>query len=305
MQLDINSLSHQYRNGKRVEVAIKPMSLTITPGILGLLGPNGAGKSSLMRILATITKPSQGDVLFNGQDIVRNPQAIRSVLGYLPQYFGVYEQLTGSEFLEYMASIKGIDSKEAAATIKRLLSDLNLAHVANTPLSGYSGGMRQRIGIAQALLNDPKILIVDEPTVGLDPHERNNFRQLLTELANDRCIIFSTHIVSDIETIADRIAIMCAGKLLQVDTPKALIDKVTNKCWSLTTEAQKVKALSHQFIVSHSVRDGDLMKLHIVSDHSPCESAQPREATLEDAYLYFTSHASNTSDTGDNQGQVE
>ena len=291
MQLDIQSLSHRYKTGKNRKTAIKPLSLTITPGILGLLGPNGAGKSSLMRILATITKPSQGQIFFEGQNIVKHPQNFRKVLGYLPQYFGVYDQLTGQEFLEYMASIKGIDSYTANEVIARLLANLNLSDVAQKSLSGYSGGMKQRIGIAQALLNDPKILIIDEPTVGLDPHERNNFRQLLTELSSDRCIIFSTHIVSDIESIADRIAIMCSGQLLQVNTPQTLMEKVASKCWALHVDASQVQAIGHEFIISHSVRDGSLIKLSVIADHCPHENAIQRPATLEDAYLYFTSHS--------------
>lgn len=230
MQLEIKSLSHQYQDGKNHKLAIDQLSLTVKTGITGLLGPNGAGKSSLMRILATITKPVSGEVLWKGENIVKHPQLLRQDLGYLPQYFGVYEQLSGVEFLSYMASIKGIGRTEANDIINNLLDRLNLVHVKSLPLSGYSGGMKQRIGIAQALLNDPKLLIIDEPTVGLDPHERNNFRQLLTELSEDRCIIFSTHIVSDIESIADQIAIMQSGKLMKSGTPSITLQPVVNKC---------------------------------------------------------------------------
>lgn len=288
MQLSIDSLRHDYKNGKHIKHAIKSLSLTVEPGILGLLGPNGAGKSSLMRILATITKPSGGRVLWNGTDIVKSPRTLRTELGYLPQYFGVYEQLSSVEFLHYIASLKGIDKHTATLRIDELLDKLNLAHVGHTPLSGYSGGMRQRIGIAQALLNDPKLLIIDEPTVGLDPQERNNFRQLLTELAHERCIIFSTHIVSDIESIADRIAIMRDGELLKADVPQAIQNLVADKCWLVDTSANELAHFQQMGIVSHSVRKDDGLVLSMVSDMRPNEQAQARVPTLEDAYLYLT-----------------
>ncbi|WP_434939774.1 ABC transporter ATP-binding protein [Shewanella sp. HL-SH8] len=289
MQLDIQSLSQQYQSGKHVKLAINALSLKIEPGILGLLGPNGAGKSSLMRILATITKPTSGKILWNGQDIVRSPQVLRHELGYLPQYFGVYDQLSAVEFLQYIASLKGLPKSKANQVIDELIDKLNLTHAAHMPLKGYSGGMKQRIGIAQALLNDPKLLIIDEPTVGLDPHERANFRQLLTELAGDRCIIFSTHIVSDIESIANRIAIMNTGQLIQSDTPSSLLQKMANKCWQLTTDFNELKHIQHEFIVSHSVRKEDKVELNIVADHCPDAIAIARTPSLEDAYLYFTS----------------
>ncbi|WP_448568838.1 ABC transporter ATP-binding protein [Thalassotalea ganghwensis] len=288
MLLDIQSLSHKYQRGKDTKFAIKSLSLQVEPGILGLLGPNGAGKSSLMRILATLTKPTQGKILWRGHDIVVSPQVLRKELGYLPQYFGVYDQLSGIEFLQYMASLKGLDSILATQVIEELLDKLNLTHAAHQPLKGYSGGMKQRIGIAQALLNDPKLLIIDEPTVGLDPQERSNFRQLLTELAGERCIILSTHIVADVESIADRIAIIDSGRLVQFHSPIALQNKVTNKCWQLSTNASDLKRIQHEFIVSHSMRKENLIDLSIVADYSPDESAILRTPTLEDAYLYFT-----------------
>ena len=288
MLLDIQSLSHQYQRGKNAKFAIKSLSLQVELGILGLLGANGAGKSSLMRILATITKPSEGKIFWQGQDIIKSPQLLRSELGYLPQYFGVYDQLSGVEFLQYMAGMKGLNESLANQKIDDLLNKLNLTHASNLPLKGYSGGMKQRIGIAQALLNDPKLLIIDEPTVGLDPQERANFRQLLTELAEDRCIIFSTHIVADVESIADRIAIMQTGELIQSASPRKLQNKVANKCWQLTTDFSELKQIQHDFIVSHSVRKNDKVELNIVADHCPDERAISRDPSLEDAYLYFT-----------------
>lgn len=290
MLLNIQSLSHQYQSGKNTKFAIKSLSLEVEPGILGLLGPNGAGKSSLMRILATITKPNQGSIFWQGQDIIKSPQVLRKELGYLPQYFGVYDQLSGIEFLEYIASLKGLDKSIADHTIEALLHKLNLTHAAHMPLKGYSGGMKQRIGIAQALLNDPKLLIIDEPTVGLDPQERANFRQLLTELAGERCIIFSTHIVADVESIADRIAIMHSGHLIQSESPSTLQHKVANKCWQLTVHFNELEPIQHEFIVSHSVRKESMVELNIVADYCPDARAISRAPTLEDAYLYFTSN---------------
>ena len=290
MLLDIQSLSHKYQSGKDTKFAIKSLSLQVEPGILGLLGPNGAGKSSLMRILATITKPSQGNIFWQGQDIIKSPQILRKELGYLPQYFGVYDQLSGIEFLQYIASLKGLDKSIADHTIEALLHKLNLTHAAHMPLKGYSGGMKQRIGIAQALLNDPKLLIIDEPTVGLDPQERANFRQLLSELAGERCIIFSTHIVADVESIADRIAIMHSGQLIQSESPSTLLHKVANKCWQLTANLSELKRIQHEFIVSHSVRKESKVELNIVADFCPDARAISRAPSLEDAYLYFTSN---------------
>lgn len=290
MLLDIQSLSHHYPSGKGTKVAIESLSLQVKPGILGLLGPNGAGKSSLMRILATITKPSQGNIFWQEQDIVKSPQVLRNELGYLPQYFGVYDQLSGIEFLQYMASLKGLNKTISDRTIEDLLHKLNLTHAAHLSLKGYSGGMKQRIGIAQALLNDPKLLIIDEPTVSLDPQERANFRQLLTELAGERCIIFSTHIVADVESIADRIAIMHSGHLIQSDSPNTLQHKVADKCWQLTVNFNELKHIQNEFIVSQSVRKGSMVELNVVADYCPGERAISRAPSLEDAYLYFTSY---------------
>jgi ABC-2 type transport system ATP-binding protein len=286
--LDIQSLSHQYKKGKDKQWAINDLSLQVKPGILALLGPNGAGKSSLMRILATISKPTQGTILYKGHDIVKAPQLLRKELGYLPQYFGVYDQLTGIEFLQYMAGLKGLENAQSKNIIDDLLNKLNLTHAANQPLKGYSGGMKQRIGIAQALLNNPQLLIIDEPTVGLDPHERSNFRQLLTELSTDRCIIFSTHIVSDVESIADHVAIMQNSRLIRSATSAVLQQEIADKCWTLNVEHTELKRIQDEFIVSHSVKRANKLALNIVSPFSPDAKATPREATLEDAYLYFT-----------------
>ena len=205
MEISIKGVSKRYTGNK---YGLKKFNIELKNGILGLIGPNGAGKSTLMRILATISRPTEGHISFNGKDIVKFPDQVRKVLGYLPQDFGVYPNLTAIEFLEYIGAIKGFSGKNLKIRIDALLDVLNLSTVKNRPIGSYSGGMRQRIGIAQVLIGNPKLLILDEPTVGLDPEERVRFRNLLSDLSGERIVILSSHIVSDIETIANDIAII-------------------------------------------------------------------------------------------------
>jgi len=219
MQLAIRNVGKLYQGRVR---ALDDFSLDVGPGVLGLLGPNGAGKSTLMRILATITRPTTGTVTWDGEDIVARPEPLRAVLGYLPQDFGVYPHLNAIEFLEYLAAVKRVPRAVAAKRIPELLALVNLVEARKRPLGSYSGGMKQRVGIAQALLNDPRLLIVDEPTVGLDPVERLRFRTLLGELARDRIVLLSTHIVSDLESTATRVALIDRGRLVADGTPEEL-----------------------------------------------------------------------------------
>jgi ABC-2 type transport system ATP-binding protein len=237
MQLIVEKLSKTY--GRSVQ-ALRGVELNLGPGVLGLLGPNGAGKSTLMRILATITKPSAGKVLWNSADIARNPDGLRDVLGYLPQDFGVYPNLSAVEFLEYLAAVKGIGAVAARRRIAELLELVNLTDAAKRPLGGYSGGMRQRVGIAQALLNDPQLLIVDEPTAGLDPEERVRFRNLLSELSGERIVILSTHIVSDVEAVATSIAILAHGQLLAHGAPEAMLASVAGRVWEVVVASAEL-----------------------------------------------------------------
>jgi ABC-2 type transport system ATP-binding protein len=228
MKLSLEGVSKLY-SGK--VWGLKDFTLEVGPGILGLLGPNGAGKSTLMRILATITKPTNGTVTWNETNIVRFPNRLRAVLGYLPQDFGVYPNLNAVEFLEYLAAAKGLDRKTARQRIQELLEVVNLIDARKRPLGGYSGGMKQRVGIAQALLNDPEFLIVDEPTAGLDPEERVRFRNLLSELSGARIVILSTHIVSDVEACATSIALIARGQLVTCAAPEELLQSVEGKVW--------------------------------------------------------------------------
>jgi ABC-type multidrug transport system ATPase subunit len=284
MQLAIQNLGKQY---KRDYWGLKDFSLEINPGILGLLGPNGAGKSTFMRMLATITKPTEGTISWDGMDIVKSPNSLRAILGYLPQDFGVYPNLTAVEFLEYMAAIKGIDAKSARKRIDELLQVVNLVDAAKRPLGGYSGGMKQRVGIAQALLNDPQLLIVDEPTVGLDPEERVRFRNLLSDLSGERIVILSTHIVSDVEATATYIALVHKGKLLRASVPEDLLKELENKVWEWTVASEDLPALKQKHIVSGTIRKSDGVQVRVVSATQPEIQAKNMPPNLEDAYLFF------------------
>lgn len=284
MSLEIQQISKHYKNGTR---ALQNISLTLAPGILGLLGPNGAGKSSLMRILATLSSASEGRVLWRSQDIRHQPDALRAELGYLPQDFGVYPNLSAREFLDYLSAVKGIPAKLARQRIAALLTQLNLEAVADKPLHSYSGGMRQRVGIAQALLNDPALLMVDEPTVDLDPEERVRFRDLLAELAGERFIILSTHIVSDIEATASRIAVMNHGRLLVHAEPEALLGAVEGRVWEWVVSSAEFLAVRARHRLAGCQRRSDGVHLRILAEQAPDISAWQVPATLEDAYLYL------------------
>lgn len=282
MQLKVEELSKNYRGQVQ---ALRKVQITLQPGVLGLLGPNGAGKSTLMRILATVTRPSSGRVLWNEKDIAQNPDALRNVLGYLPQDFGVYPNLNAHEFLEYLAAVKGIQTATAKKRIGELLDLVNLTEAAKRPLGGYSGGMRQRVGIAQALLNDPQLLIVDEPTAGLDPEERVRFRNLLSELSGERIVILSTHIVSDIEAVATQIAILAHGELLAHDAPEGLLAKMAGKVWEVVVPSGELPALRQKYLISSTAHRSDGVHARVVAEVAPGLGARPLEASLEDAYL--------------------
>jgi ABC-type multidrug transport system ATPase subunit len=274
---------------------LRDVSLALGPGVLGLLGPNGAGKSTLMRILATVTRATTGRVTWNGTDIARSPDAVRATLGYLPQDFGVYPNLNAVEFLEYIAAIKGLSGRAARRRIDELLHLVNLVESARRPLGGYSGGMRQRVGIAQALLNDPQLLIVDEPTAGLDPEERVRFRNLLSDLSNQRIVILSTHIVSDVEATASDIAIIRQGQLLAHAAPEALLRSAAGQVWEWVIPSADLPAARQRFLISGAVRTGAGVRLRAVAEAAPMPSAQAVAPALEDAYLQLIARHRNGS----------
>ncbi len=285
-QLEIQDLTKIYDKQIR---ALSNFNLTLNKGIIGLLGPNGAGKSTLMRILATIINPTDGKVFWDGIDIEKKPNEIRKILGYLPQSFGVYPKLTSIEFLEYIAALKGINRKLAKERIQEILKIVNIHHLQNTPLSNYSGGMKQRIGIAQALLNDPKLLIIDEPTSGLDPEERVRFRQLMTDLAGERIIILSTHIVSDVEACANTIAIINKGELLQNTVPEQLTNDIQDKVWNYIIASNELSDVQKKYQISRTLRVKKGVQIRVIDDNKPHPDAENVEPTLEDAYLYYIS----------------
>jgi ABC-2 type transport system ATP-binding protein len=282
MRLNVEGVSKNYRGGV---LALRGVQLSLEPGVLGLLGPNGAGKSTLMRILATITRPTAGRVLWNDVDIATRPDGLRRVLGYLPQDFGVYPNLNAIEFLEYLAAVKGLEAQAARKRIAELLDLVNLTSAAKRPLGGYSGGMRQRVGIAQALLNDPQLLIVDEPTAGLDPEERLRFRNLLSELSGERIVILSTHIVSDIEAVASGIAIMAQGELLAHGAPESLLTRLNGQVWEVLVSSAELPALRRDHLVSSTAHRADGVHARVVANSAPTAAARQLEPSLEDAYL--------------------
>jgi len=279
--LEIEALTKRYRSGVQ---ALKGLSLTVGPGVLGLLGPNGAGKSTLMRIAATVMKPSSGAVRWNGTDIGAHPDALRTSLGYLPQDSGVYPNLSAREFLAYVAALKGMDSRASRLRIDELLEQLNLASAGNRPLGGFSGGMKQRVGIAQALLNDPQIAIVDEPTVGLDPEERSRFRELITGIAGDRVVILSTHIVSDVETIAERVVMIAAGEVIADGPPDALASHLNGRVFEGLIPPTELDAMRASCTVTSALRRRDGVLVRLCAAQAPA-GFLPVAPSLEEAYL--------------------
>jgi ABC-2 type transport system ATP-binding protein len=282
--LSLESVTYRYPGGHE---AVSGLSLDLGPGILGLLGPNGAGKSTLMRILATLSKPSAGRVRWQGEDIAAQPDGLRTALGYLPQDFGVYAALSAREFLAFLAAVKGLSGDQAKERVEHCLAMVGLADAADKRLGDFSGGMRQRVGIAQALLNDPQLLIVDEPTVGLDPEERMRFRHLLTDLAGQRLVILSTHIVSDVEASATALAVMSGGKLRFHGTPEALIENAEGHVWEWTIAPEAMAEVRGKHVLCASLRRPEGIRVRVVSAQQPVPMAQSVTPTLEDAYTWL------------------
>jgi ABC-2 type transport system ATP-binding protein len=285
VKLVIDNVSKRYRSDAW---ALRGFSLELGTGIVGLLGPNGAGKTTLMSILATITRATEGKISWNGADLASNPNAVRQVLGFLPQDFGVYPNLNAVEFLEYLAAVKGLDAATSRRRIDELLNLVNLTEVRKRPLGGFSGGMKQRVGIAQALLNDPQLLIVDEPTAGLDPEERVRFRNLLSDLSGERIVILSTHIVSDVEATATDIALISKGTLVAHATPEKLLLQVEGKVWEWVVPSTDLSSIKQKYLISSTVRRSDGIHVRVLGSEPP-NGAQTIAPTLEDAYLYCLS----------------
>ena len=264
--------------------AVEGVSLDLSPGVVGLIGHNGAGKSTLMQMLATLTPPTRGRILLDGQDIVAKPELMRRRLGYLPQDFGVYPHLTALEFLQYFAALKGVRDPKR---LQHLLELVNLHEQAHRPAAGFSGGMRQRLGIAQALLNDPDVLIVDEPTAGLDPEERLRFRHLLGDLGRKRLVIVSTHIVSDVENMASHLAVMRQGRLVAFESPDAVLRRAAGTVWTALLSPADYEALREQAAV-HVLQAqplGAQVQVRMAHASRPCAEAEPAQASLEEALM--------------------
>lgn len=271
------------------KMAVKEMSVCLRHGIYGLLGENGAGKTTLMRMICGILEPTQGSILCDGMRIQEMGGAFRNLLGYLPQDFGYYEDFSAYRFLHYMAALKAIPEEYAKNKIDELLEMVDLTAVKGKKLKTFSGGMIRRIGIAQALLNDPEILILDEPTSGLDPKERVRFRNIISSLGKNRIIILSTHIVSDVEYIADSIMIMKNGEMIRTGTEDELATEVKSCVWKCLVSEKEALELNERYIVSNLKNQGEKVELRIVSKEKPVPDAEPLEVTLEDIYLYCIS----------------
>ena len=283
--LNIENVSKRYRAGN---YGVRDLSLPLTSGVIGLLGPNGAGKSTLMQMIATITRPTSGRIVYRGVDIAKRPDELRRRLGYLPQDFGVYDNLTALEFLTYFAALKGVHSK---ARVGEMLETVNLHSVANRAVGGFSGGMKQRLGIAQALINDPEIVIVDEPTAGLDPEERVRFRNVLSEIGFGKLVVLSTHIVSDIESIATEIAVMRNGSLAAIAAPEELLRFSRGAVWQGVVSSERFEQLRGTMKVSNAVRRPDGVHLRVVSPERPSFDVEAVEPELEDAFLFMMNFA--------------
>jgi ABC-type multidrug transport system ATPase subunit len=285
LKVEIQNLLKEYEGGV---VGLQETNLTITDGIFALLGPNGAGKSTLMSILATLLEPTHGTALIDGHDVRRDKDDIRQILGYLPQDFGLYPLLTAYETLDFMALLCNIHSQEARRKrIEELLERMNLSDVRDRAVGGFSGGMRQRVGLAQALLNSPKLLIVDEPTAGLDPEERIRVRSLLAELGGERVILLSTHLIEDVEAVADRVGILHRGKVRFVGDVAGMLDQVRGKVWQLDATPESLPDIRGRYLETGLLREGGRIHIRIVAEKADSPAFRSVEPTLEDAYIWL------------------
>ncbi|MET3723090.1 ABC transporter ATP-binding protein [Sphingomonas trueperi] len=281
--LQIDNLTHVYGNGTR---ALDGVTLAIPPGMFGLLGPNGAGKSTLMRTIATLQTPTSGTIRFGDLDVIATPELLRRTLGYLPQDFGVYPRVSAYDMLDHMAVLKGIAGRsERKETVEALLHQVNLWAVRKKALAGFSGGMRQRFGIAQALIGNPQLIIVDEPTAGLDPEERNRFLNLLAEIGDNVVVILSTHIVEDVADLCPRMAVLAGGRVLLEGAPLALIEETRGRVWQKTIARDELVAHRERYRVISTRLFAGRTIIHVVSDGAPGDGFTPVQGGLEDVYF--------------------
>lgn len=287
MELRIENLTKQYGS----QIAVNHLSATLHCGVYGLLGANGAGKTTFMRMLCDILSPTSGSILYDGRSIQEQGDSYRNILGYLPQDFGYYPDFTAFKFLLYMSAIKGLSKGFAKERSLALLDEVGLYQAKDKKIKTFSGGMKQRLGIAQAMLNDPRLLILDEPTAGLDPKERVRFRNLISSFSRDKIVLLSTHIVSDIEYIAGDILVMKRGQLIHQGKPSEIIRSVEGKVWECRVANEDVPALESRFDIGNMRMEGDTTVLRIIHAEKPLENAAPAAPNLEDLYLYYFNDA--------------
>lgn len=283
MELIIDRVTKNY--GRKI--ACDRISTTMHNGVYGLLGANGAGKTTLMRMMCGVSNPTSGSISYNGIDV--SSEEYRDILGYLPQNFGYYPEFTAWDFMMYISALKGIPKSRAKSKTAELLEMVSLKNEARKKIKTFSGGMKQRLGIAQAMLNSPKILILDEPTAGLDPKERVKFRNIISRMGADRIILLSTHIVSDIEHIANTILVMKNGQLIHEGSLEEIISVINGKVWECTVSRETADILSAKYPIINTRNENDNIFLRLVSSEKPCENAESVQATLEDMYLYYFS----------------
>lgn len=286
MELRIENLSKSFGDVK----ALNHMSFTFSSGVYGILGPNGAGKSTLINLITGNLARQEGQILWNGQEILRGGKAYRKILGYMPQQQGYYEDFTAGAFLMYMAHLKGLDRKTAESRSRELLQIFHLEAARNKRIGGFSGGMKQRLLLAQALLNDPELLILDEPTAGVDPQERIHIRNYISQIATNRIVLLATHIVSDIEAIAKEILLLKSGNVIEADTPGGLIEKVRKYVWSAEIGEEELSDMQARYLISNLRKNEKGLSLKVISEEPP-GNAQPEQAVnLDDVYLYYITY---------------
>lgn len=282
MKLEIKDITKEYKD----KTAVDSVKLTLTPGVYGLLGANGAGKTTLMRMMADVLRPTRGQIYFNGENIALLGGDYRKYIGYLPQDFGYYPSFTAKELLLYIAALKGMNGGAARARVSELLEAVGLEKAAEKKIKSFSGGMKQRVGIAQALLNDPKVLILDEPTAGLDPKERVRFRNMISSFGRDKIVLLSTHIVSDVEYISSEILMMKSGRIIRQGRREDILNFVKGSVWEVSINAENAERIAKAGVIVNIKNEGDTEKIRLIAEKKPDENAVLAAPALEDVYMY-------------------
>ncbi|AKN30076.1 ABC transporter ATP-binding protein [Clostridium carboxidivorans P7] len=283
MQLQVNDLCKKFKDN----MAVNHINFTLEKGVYGLLGANGSGKTTLMRMLCTLLTPTNGEIQYNGENIEKLNEKYRRILGYLPQEFGYYPEFSAEDYLLYISSLKGLKPKIAKKRVKELLEIVSLTKVSKKKIKTFSGGMKRRLGIAQAVINEPEILILDEPTAGLDPKERIRFRNLISHLAEERIVLLSTHIVSDLDSIAKEILIMKEGSIIAQGDVLSLLTPIKNSIWICEASLKEAEQLRAKYVISNEKNIGENIELRIISSEKPIISARQITPTLEDLFMYY------------------